>query len=206
MRKGQILKKLVPKSKKFELNSTNLKLKYARTCLICNKKPDASISYGLRFKTKMIRVLLDYVLSGDLFFVKNGRLNTFLLWSGLSLSFGTLPTVPLILTRWVTLTSSLRNIPPARRFAFSRILWSTTQGDNGQYRLVWVIELSLAVIGLIFPVLVLGYKLFNCSIYHVSVPTWIEECVWLYFKQLLLVAGSVIFWHTNSGSLQSIVY
>ncbi len=40
-----------------------------------------------------------------------------------------------------------------------------------RYRLVWATKLSLAVIGLVFPVLVLGYNSFYCSMYHVPVPT-----------------------------------
>jgi hypothetical protein len=39
------------------------------------------------------------------------------------------------------------------------------------YRLVWATKLSLAVIGLVFPALVLGYKSFNCSMHHVPFPT-----------------------------------
>jgi hypothetical protein len=39
------------------------------------------------------------------------------------------------------------------------------------YRLVWATKLSLAAIGLVFPALVLGYKSFNCPMYHVPVPT-----------------------------------
>ncbi len=74
------------------------------------------------------------------------------------------------------------------------------------YRLVWVTKLLLAVIGLVFPALVLGYKSFYCSMYHVPVPPLIEKFVWIYFKQLFTVAGSIIFWHTNSRSLQSIFY
>ncbi len=74
------------------------------------------------------------------------------------------------------------------------------------YCLVWATELSLAAIGLVFSALVLGYKSFNCSMYQVPVPTLIEKFVWIYFKQLLLVAGSIIFWHTNSRSLQSNLY
>ncbi len=42
------------------------------------------------------------------------------------------------------------------------------------YRLVWATKLLLAAIGLVFPALVLGYKSFNCSMYHVPVPTLIE--------------------------------
>jgi hypothetical protein len=45
------------------------------------------------------------------------------------------------------------------------------------YRLVWATELLLAAIGLVFPALVLGYKLFNCSMYQVPIPMLIEQCV-----------------------------
>ncbi len=45
------------------------------------------------------------------------------------------------------------------------------------YCLVWAIKLLLAAIGLVFPALVLGYKSFNCSMYHVPVPTLIEKFV-----------------------------
>ncbi len=45
------------------------------------------------------------------------------------------------------------------------------------YRLVWATKLLLAAIGLVFPALVLGYKSFNCSMYHVPVPTLIEKFV-----------------------------
>ncbi len=53
------------------------------------------------------------------------------------------------------------------------------------YHLIWATELPLAAIGLVFPAIVLGYKLFNCSMYQVPVLTLIEQFVWLYFKQLL---------------------
>ncbi len=39
-----------------------------------------------------------------------------------------------------------------------------------KYRLVWATKLLLAAIGLVFPALVLGYKSFICSTYHVPVP------------------------------------
>ncbi len=39
------------------------------------------------------------------------------------------------------------------------------------YQIVWATKLLLAAICLVFPALVLGYKLFNCSIYHIPVPT-----------------------------------
>ncbi len=45
------------------------------------------------------------------------------------------------------------------------------------YHLVWATKLSLAVIGLVFPALVFGYKSFNCSTYQVPVPTLIEKFV-----------------------------
>ncbi len=69
MRKGQILKKLVPKWKKLELNKKS-RLNHA-------KKPDPSISYGLKVKDKTIRVLLDSGSSGDLLFVKKGSIKYF---------------------------------------------------------------------------------------------------------------------------------
>jgi hypothetical protein len=49
-RKGWILKKLAPKLKRLELNSTNLKLNCKKSCLDCAKKPDPSLSYGPRVK------------------------------------------------------------------------------------------------------------------------------------------------------------
>jgi hypothetical protein len=66
MRKGQILKKLAPTLKKLELNSTNLKLNCKKSYLDCTKKPDPSISYGLKVKNRTIRVLLDSGSSVDL--------------------------------------------------------------------------------------------------------------------------------------------
>ncbi len=45
------------------------------------------------------------------------------------------------------------------------------------YRLVWATKLLLAAIGLVFPALVLGYKSFNCSMYHVPVPMLIAKFV-----------------------------
>jgi hypothetical protein len=65
-----LTKKLVPESKKLELNSTNLKLKSKEPHPDCAKKPDPSISYGLKVKNKTIRVLLDSGSSGDLLFMK----------------------------------------------------------------------------------------------------------------------------------------
>ncbi len=73
-RKGWVSKKLVPKSKKSGLNSTNLQLKHAKTCLNCAQKTDISIIYGLKVKNKIIRVLLDSGLSGDLLSVKKGSI------------------------------------------------------------------------------------------------------------------------------------
>jgi hypothetical protein len=60
--------KLASKSKKLELNSTNLELKSKKTRSDCAKKPDPSISYRLKVKNKTIRVLLDSGSSGDLLF------------------------------------------------------------------------------------------------------------------------------------------
>jgi hypothetical protein len=70
MRKGQIPKKLASKSKKLELNHTNLELNSKKTHSGCTKMPDPSISSGLKVKNKTIRVLLDYGSSGDLLFMK----------------------------------------------------------------------------------------------------------------------------------------
>jgi hypothetical protein len=71
-RKGWIPKKLAPKLKKLELNSTNLMLNSKKTCSDCAKMPDQSVSSGLYDKNKSIRVLLDSGSSGDLLFMKKG--------------------------------------------------------------------------------------------------------------------------------------
>jgi hypothetical protein len=71
-RKGWILKKLASKSKKLELNCTNLKLNSKNTRSDCAKTPDPSVSSGLYVKNKTIRVLLDSRSSGDLLFMKKG--------------------------------------------------------------------------------------------------------------------------------------
>jgi hypothetical protein len=71
-RKGWLPKKLVPKSKKLELNCTNLELNRKQTRSDCAKTPDLSISSGLKVKNKTIRVLLDSGSSGDLLFMKKG--------------------------------------------------------------------------------------------------------------------------------------
>ncbi len=62
----------MPKSKKVELNSTNLRLKNKKTHSDCAKKPDPSVSYGLKVKNKTIMVLLDSGSSGDLLFMRKG--------------------------------------------------------------------------------------------------------------------------------------
>jgi hypothetical protein len=49
-RKGRIPKKLAPKSKKLELNCTNLELNSKNTCPDCAKKPDPRVSSGLYVK------------------------------------------------------------------------------------------------------------------------------------------------------------
>ncbi len=77
LRKGQIPKKLAPKSKKLELNCTNLMLNSKNTCSDCAKMPDPSVSSGLCVKNKTIRVLLDSGSSGDLLFIKKGPVNAF---------------------------------------------------------------------------------------------------------------------------------
>ncbi len=69
-RKVRIPKKLAPKSKKLELNCTNLMLNSKHTCSDCAKIPDPSISSGLYVKNKTIRVLLDSGSSGDLLFMR----------------------------------------------------------------------------------------------------------------------------------------
>jgi hypothetical protein len=71
-RKGRLPKKSASKSKKLELNSTNLEQKSKKTCSDCAKKPDPSVSSGLKVKNKTIRVLLDSGSSGDLLFMKKG--------------------------------------------------------------------------------------------------------------------------------------
>jgi hypothetical protein len=69
-RKGWIPKKFESKSKKLELNCTNLMLNSKKTRSDLAKMPDASISSGLYVKNKTIRVLLDSGSSGDLLFMK----------------------------------------------------------------------------------------------------------------------------------------
>jgi hypothetical protein len=71
-RKGQILKKLAPKSKKLELSSTNLMLNSKNTRSDCAVEPDLGNSSGLYVKNMTIRVLLDSGSSGDLLFLKKG--------------------------------------------------------------------------------------------------------------------------------------
>ncbi len=62
-RKGQIPKKLASKSKKLELNCTNLELNSNKTCSECAKTPDPTVSSGLYVKNKTIRVLDQVVTS-----------------------------------------------------------------------------------------------------------------------------------------------
>ncbi len=69
-RKGRIPKKLASKSKKLELNCTNLKLNSKKTHSDHAKMPDSSISSGLYVKNKTIKVLLDSGSSGELLFMK----------------------------------------------------------------------------------------------------------------------------------------
>ncbi len=121
-RKGRIPKKLAPKLKKLEINCNNLMLNSKHTCSDHTKTPDPSISSRLYVENKTIRVLLDSGSSGDLLFMKKGPVNTFPLWSGLSLSRGALPTAPSSQTRWATLKSLLWSTRPAKRSAFSQTL------------------------------------------------------------------------------------
>jgi hypothetical protein len=72
LRKGQIPKKLASKSKKLELDCTNLELNSKKTRSDCTKTPDPSVSSELYVKNKTIRVLLDSGSSGDLLFMKKG--------------------------------------------------------------------------------------------------------------------------------------
>jgi hypothetical protein len=70
-------KRLVPKEistqiKELEPNSTNLKFKSKKQRPDCAKKPDPINSYGLKFKNKTMRVLLDSGSSRDLIFMKKG--------------------------------------------------------------------------------------------------------------------------------------
>jgi hypothetical protein len=132
LRKGWIPKKLASKSKKLELNRTNLMLNSKNICSGCAIVPDPGVSSGLFVKNKTIRVLLDSGSSGDLLFMKKGSSKCISVVSGLSLSRGTLPMAPLSQTRWVTLKSPLWNTLPARRSAFSRTLLSTTRGNKHQ--------------------------------------------------------------------------
>ncbi len=72
LRKGRIPKKVVSKSKKLELNCTNLELNSKNTQSDCAKMPDQSGSSGLYVKNKTLRVLLDSGSIGDLLFMKKG--------------------------------------------------------------------------------------------------------------------------------------
>jgi hypothetical protein len=72
LRKGWIPKKLLSKSKKLELNCTNLMLNSKKTRSDCTKTLDPSVSSGLYVTNKTIRVLLDSGSSGDLLFMKKG--------------------------------------------------------------------------------------------------------------------------------------
>jgi hypothetical protein len=71
-RKGWIPKKSSSKSKKLELNCTNLMLNSKNTRSDHAVVPDPGVSSGLYVKSKTIRVLLDPGSSGDLLFMKKG--------------------------------------------------------------------------------------------------------------------------------------
>jgi hypothetical protein len=66
-RKGQISKKSVSELEKLGLNGTSLKLKHAKSRLICTTKSDSNLSYGQKVKNKTITVLLDSGSSVDTF-------------------------------------------------------------------------------------------------------------------------------------------
>ncbi len=72
LRKGRIPKKLAPKSKKLDLNCTNLMLNSKNTHSDCTVVPDPGVSSGLYVKNKTLRVLLDSGSTGDLLFMKKG--------------------------------------------------------------------------------------------------------------------------------------
>jgi hypothetical protein len=92
-RKCRLSKKLAPMLKKLELNSTNLRLKSKKPHPDCTKKPDLSISYGLKVKNKTIRVLLDSRLSGHLLFM-NKRYSRRIFVATWALSPGAHPMAP----------------------------------------------------------------------------------------------------------------
>ncbi len=71
-RKGWIQEKLASRSKRLELNCTNLELKSRKTHSDRAKMPDPGVSSGLKVQNKTVRVLLDSRSSGDLFFMKKG--------------------------------------------------------------------------------------------------------------------------------------
>ncbi len=61
-----------PKTKKLELNSTNIELNSKKTSSGHAKMPDPSVSSGLKEKNLIMRVLLDSGSSVDLLFMKKG--------------------------------------------------------------------------------------------------------------------------------------
>ncbi len=122
LRNGWISKKLASKLKKLELNCTNVMLNSKNTRSDCAVGPDPGISSGLFVKNKTIRVLLDSGSSGDLLFIKKES----------SKRISVVPTAPLSQTRWATLKSLLWSTQPAKRYAFSRTLLSTAQGNKRQ--------------------------------------------------------------------------
>jgi hypothetical protein len=77
LKTGRIPKKLASKSKKFELNHTNLELKSKKSRSDRAKLPDPCVSSGQKVKNKTIRVLIDTGSSGDLLFMKKGPVNAF---------------------------------------------------------------------------------------------------------------------------------
>ncbi len=78
LRKGRIPKKLAFKSKKLELNCTNLELKGKKTRSDCAKMPDPSVSSG-KSKIRQLGFCLTLDQVETLFSQKKGPVNAFLL-------------------------------------------------------------------------------------------------------------------------------
>jgi hypothetical protein len=121
-RKSWSSKKIAPKSRKHELNSSNLKLKSKKSRPYHTKKSDSSIGYGLKVKNKMIRVLLDSGLSGDLLFVKKGFTKHISIAKRAVLQLWGTSNGTFITNKMVTLKTHLWSTLPAIRSAFSQVL------------------------------------------------------------------------------------
>ncbi len=115
-------KKLASKSKKLELNCTNLTLNSKKTHSDCAKTPDPSVTSRLHVKNKTRRVLLDSESSGDLLFMKKGSSERISVVKRVVPQSWGLPMAPSSQTGWVTLKSLLWSTRPSSRSAFSRTL------------------------------------------------------------------------------------